>query len=118
MDYEKNVLPDFVVPNHYELTLTPNFERDYKYRGSVAIHLELRKEGLRNITLHARELELGKCIYTPFNLQSSKGIAVVASIAVTNNEETTVDILFPDDLPDGEGVLSIGFVGKKLIRRS
>ena len=50
-DYEKNILPDFVIPEHYELSLTPNLEGDFKYQGSVAINLELRKEGLRSSTL-------------------------------------------------------------------
>ena len=75
-------------------------------RGSVAINLELRKEGLRSITLHANELELGKCTYTSFNSERSNEIALIANTAITyNEEETTVDILFTDDLPIGKGSL-------------
>ena len=115
-DYEKNILPDYVVPKHYELALTPNLEGDYKYRGSAAINLELRTEGLRKITLHAKELELAKCVYTAGNTEESRNIVGVASSAIIyNEEETTVDILFPDDLPIGAGTLSIDFIGKNSI---
>ena len=67
--------------------------------------MELNRERLRVITLHAKELELGKWVYTPVNIEASKETVGVVSSNVTYNEKkTTVEITFPEDLPKGEGI--------------
>uniref|UniRef100_A0AAY4C819 Aminopeptidase n=1 Tax=Denticeps clupeoides TaxID=299321 RepID=A0AAY4C819_9TELE len=46
-------LPDFIVPDHYDLHLEPHLETDI-YTGTVSIHLRL-KQPTRHLWLHIRE---------------------------------------------------------------
>lgn len=99
------LLPAEVEPTHYDLSITPKLEGDFKFDAHVSISLKLHK-AVQEITLHSKELELVKCDFVNKDKQRT------ASSGFTFDEKlTTVTIAFDKMLDAGEGVLSIEFVG-------
>jgi aminopeptidase N len=100
------VLPSYVVPTQYDLTLTPNLGGDFNFEGVVDIDLNLHKAGLHEITLHAFELELQESWFV-----DDTGSVSVAREFVYDKELSTVCIKFVAELAPGSGMLHVSFTG-------
>ena len=90
----RDILPTTVKPTHYDLTLTPNFEK-FNYAGTVVIDLEV-KEDTTSISLNNLEIDIHSTKI------SSNGTEVSSSpkLAYNENNQTTT-ISFDKPLKSG-----------------
>jgi aminopeptidase N len=99
------VLPKYVTPTKYNLSITPNLSGDFKYKGSVDVSITLSKSGVKDIALHAFELELHTATYV-----DDAGVHE-ASDFVYDAKLSTVTCKFDSVLAEGQGILRISFTG-------
>lgn len=104
MTQNREVLPRKIIPNHYNLTLKPNF-KSFKFDGNVKIDLQI-KENTGVILLNGTELEI-----LSVNLRNE-----IEEIAISdfNLDESSqiISINLKDEVAQGNYVLEINFIGE------
>mmetsp|Transcript_12473 Transcript_12473/g.14340 ORF Transcript_12473/g.14340 Transcript_12473/m.14340 type:complete len:883 (+) Transcript_12473:111-2759(+) len=103
---DRVVLSDQVIPSHYDISITPNLSGDFKFQASVKIHFEVKAPTLKSISLHCWELDLLSASYSPEN-----GKAFDSNGFDFDENLKTVTVKFGPELPVGNGVLSIEYLG-------
>jgi|UniRef100_A0A7S4GCC8 aminopeptidase N len=98
------LLPDDVLPEHYDLSLEPNLQ-DFQFDGVVKIDCEVHV-ATDVITVHARELVIGEVTFDP-----ADGKAMEADEISLKKKAQTATFKFLDVLPTGKGRLTIKFKG-------
>lgn len=100
---ERVVLPLNVSPKHYAIELKPDLDR-LEFVGSEDISVEV-SASTKVIKLHAKEIQIIDA--------SFKGTDVKIDVTEISYQikETTVTLVFSNDIPLGEGILSISFRG-------
>eukprot|EP01062_Namystynia_karyoxenos_P059363 TRINITY_DN507_c0_g1_i3.p1 TRINITY_DN507_c0_g1~~TRINITY_DN507_c0_g1_i3.p1 ORF type:complete len:912 (+),score=335.98 TRINITY_DN507_c0_g1_i3:86-2737(+) len=101
---QRELLPNSVVPSHYDLSLDPDLVR-FTYTGTVAITVDVH-EPVTSITLHAKKLLFSAVKYKP-----AQGDAQDATVISVNVKKTTLTLGFPQQIAVGSGVLTINFQG-------
>lgn len=100
------LLPSSVVPVNYDVQLRPDFQK-FTFDGIVNIQIEIR-ETTREIVLHAADLNI---------MSSEVALCCDGSSSVTpvelhlDRELETATLVFADDLPVGNALLSIPYFG-------
>jgi hypothetical protein len=102
---DREVLPSSVVPKHYHLSLTPNFET-FKYAGAVNVTLDIEKPTSK-IVLNALELELHSA-----EVKTKAGVLKATGISV-DEEKQEATLEFGEELKAGKEAaqLRIEFTG-------
>ena len=96
-------LPDWIVPQHYDLTLSVEPELEV-FSGSVAIQVEAR-ETRQSIILHALELELSRAVI-------NAGSSAMAGTITADPVSETVTLDFPNSVQKGSALLTLAFSGR------
>jgi hypothetical protein len=94
------VLPPSSEPLAYNLAIALRLE-DHAFDGDVTIDVEVRESGLRELTLHAKELTFTSAT---FGAELATGIKV-------DNEKATVTFSFANALPRGTSKLNVVYSG-------
>ena len=94
------VLPPSSEPLAYNLTIALRLE-DHAFDGDVTIDVEVRESGLRELTLHAKELTFTSATF---------GAELATDIKV-DTEKTTVTFSFANALPRGTSKLNVVYSG-------
>src|SRR5215469_7761753 len=97
---ERIVLPDGVVPVHYDLAVVPDAAK-LTFTGKVSITLDVQRP-TRTITLNAADLTISKV--------SLKGVAKAPSVSFDKQQETAT-FSFTAPVSKGQHVLSIEYAG-------
>lgn len=97
---DRLVLPDTVVPSHYELRIVPD-SRHLSFTGSVKIDLQVR-QATQQIVLNAADLDFSKV-----RLSGVKAAPAVSYDA----EQQTATLSFPSPVAAGRHVLTIDYSG-------
>ena len=95
------VLPDTVVPSHYDLHIVTDSQR-LSFTGSVKIDLEVR-QATQQIVLNAADLAFGKVRLS--------GVKAAPAVSF-DTEQQTATLSFPSPVAAGRHVLSIDYSGK------
>lgn len=96
-------LPNHIAPERYRIMLHPDLER-FEFKGEETVYLEL-KRGIREISLHARELTVSSAIFR-------KGEDEWKAIKISYDKKAeTVTFRFGALLPRGSGELGLKFEG-------
>lgn len=101
---ERVVLPQHLVPSHYDLELTPNLET-FDFTCDEVIHVDVR-ETTKEVTLHSREIYLETVAF-----HGEGGKEVKAIEFNYNNKYHTVRIVFEEELAVGKGRVVIHYRG-------
>ncbi len=102
---ERVQLPRQLVPSHYELEITPDFE---KLSFSTNEHIDVTvHEETDTLTLHAREITVHSVF---FKARGSKKEIKLSELSY-NFKKNTVSFGFEENLPSGEGILTIKYTG-------
>jgi len=101
----RQLLPDDVIPESYDLTLEPDLEK-YVFDGEVKILCDV-KVATDVITLHAYELTVSDA---SFKAEEDSKTLEADQITVTKSA-TTVALTFKEQLPTGKGCLTVKFRG-------
>jgi puromycin-sensitive aminopeptidase len=96
-------LPEWIVPQHYDLTLSVEPELEI-FSGSVTIRLDIR-ESMECIVLHALELEISKAVITV-------GESAIAGTITADPALETVIVDFSKRLAKGPALLTLVFSGR------
>jgi aminopeptidase N len=100
------LLPNDVVPLHYDLELTPDLEK-LEFYCIEGIKVTVNKAEVKEITLHAKEIYISSVSY--------KGADSTKEISTTeinyDIKYNTVRFVFEDFLPLDKGTLNIKFRG-------
>ncbi len=91
------LLPDSVIPVNYDIRLWPDFDT-FTFVGTVSIDVDIR-EPVREITLHALELEI-----KPENVEvwcNAKTSPIIAQEVRFNEEAQTATFVFAEEIPAG-----------------
>ena len=102
---ERVVLPTQLLPVHYSLEITPNFE-ELTFATEEVIDVTVREETDR-FTLHAREITIHAVSFV--SAGNSKEIKM--SEISYNFKSNTVSIVFESSVPVGEGKVNIKYSG-------
>lgn len=102
---DRVVLPTDVVPQHYDLELTPNLER-LDFHCSEEIHVDVLRS-VQEITLHSREIFIESATF----VTSGSGSNPTVTNIDYNVKYHTVKFTFDKELPTGSGKLQIQFRG-------
>jgi len=98
-----------VYPSHYSLELSPDLEKLEFYCDEV-IDVEVRTEGVSEITLHSKEIFIEKVTFKSSSLLLEATNPTIAEINY-NVKYNTVRLVFDGALPVGTGKLSIRYRG-------
>mmetsp|Transcript_7528 Transcript_7528/g.7752 ORF Transcript_7528/g.7752 Transcript_7528/m.7752 type:complete len:879 (+) Transcript_7528:105-2741(+) len=101
---DRVVLPLCVSPRHYAIQLTPDLER-LEFDGSESIDIAVLS-ATKEIKLHTKEIHISDASFKG----TDNEIKPVVQISY-NLKDTTVTLEFSDNLPLGDGVLSVSFRG-------
>jgi aminopeptidase N len=99
------LLRNSFAPARYVLALEPDLQR-FTFDGNVSIVGRVNKS-TSSIILHAKELSI-----TSASFSTSEKKQVAATQIKHNLKEHTVEFVFSEALPEGEGTLSIPYVGQ------
>ena len=102
---DRVVLPSDVVPQHYELELTPNFDKLDFFCNQV-IEVNVTNGNVTEITMHSKEIFIESAVFT----SQSASTHDVTSINY-NVKYHTVKLTFESALPAGAGKLTLKFRG-------
>lgn len=105
---ERVVLSTDIEVSEYDLTISTNITGNYRYDGTVCMDVDVRKKGLKSLTLHSKELQITE---SSFKAKES-GQEVKTKEVRYDIKATTVTIEFENALPMGEGKIEIEFVGQ------
>lgn len=99
-----HLLPEYVKPHTYKITLKPNLE-EFTFYGEETIHLHLEKP-TDEIILHAVEIDV-----VTVEIIDKKKKKITGT--VTYNKETeTATLIFPEEIQTGEKELFLTFNGE------
>ncbi len=98
------ILKNAFVPALYAVELSPDLVR-FIFDGNVSISGNVQ-EATNSIILHSKELLIPSASFS-----TSEKKTINASQIKFNITDTTVEFIFPEPIPAGEGVLTIPFVG-------
>lgn len=102
---DRQILPTNVVPTHYHLSLTPNFDT-FKYAGTVSVTLDVEKP-TSQIVLNVLELELHSA-----SLKTKSGTLEATGIKIDEEkQEATVQFEKEIDVGKAAATLKITFTG-------
>lgn len=103
---ERVTLPIDVLPTHYSLELTPNFEK-LEFFCNEEIKVSVTKEGVTEVSMHSKEIFIESAAF------SSVGAASVpAVVGISYNVKyNTVKFTFDGSLPVGDGLIKIRYRG-------
>ncbi|MDO8515809.1 MAG: M1 family peptidase, partial [bacterium] len=104
MSKKSCLLPDSVVPSHYELELTPDL-KNFTFQGYVAISVDVRKP-TKTIVLHGADLEIIRCIFSGADHRDDRP----SSVSI-DKETETITLSFEDELSVGKGTVVIRYAG-------
>lgn len=82
---KREILPDNVVPLHYDLTVEPDF-KTFKFEGSVKIELKINDSAIDTVRLNTIDIDI----------HSAKIGDATASKINTDEEQQVVDFVFPE----------------------
>jgi aminopeptidase 2 len=102
---QREILPDNVIPKHYRLSLTPDFN-SFKFAGKVAVTLDVKKP-TSSIVLNALELELHKANVTT----AGKNLESKNIMFDEEKQEATFEFGEELQVKDEGAVLEIEFTG-------
>tara|TARA_B100000795_G_C22620293_1_gene368595 strand:- start:22 stop:684 length:663 start_codon:yes stop_codon:yes gene_type:complete len=94
------VLPPSSEPIAYNLTIALRIE-DHAFDGDITIDVDVRESGLRELTLHAKDLTF---------ISATFGAELATDIKV-DDEKTTVTFTFANALPKGASKLNVVYAG-------
>ena len=94
------VLPPSSEPVAYNLTIAPRLA-DHAFDGDCTIDVDVRESGLRELTLHAKDLTFTSATF---------GADLATDIKV-DDEKTTVTFTFANALPKGTSKLNVMYSG-------
>tara|TARA_B100000676_G_scaffold78501_1_gene78240 strand:- start:2807 stop:5386 length:2580 start_codon:yes stop_codon:yes gene_type:complete len=100
----RQILPRKIIPNHYNLTLKPNF-KSFKFDGNVKIDVEV-KENTDVILLNGTELEILSVNF------SNKTEGITISDFNLDENSQIISINLKDKVAQGNYVLEIDFIGE------
>jgi len=101
VEVTRNLLPTDVVPLHYDLSLVPDL-KNYTFDGTVVINVKVKKEGLKQFTVHSNDIKISSVVFG----ESNKGTCAF------NEKDTTVTFTFDSALPAGDGKVTIVYQGQ------
>mmetsp|Transcript_26049 Transcript_26049/g.42016 ORF Transcript_26049/g.42016 Transcript_26049/m.42016 type:complete len:900 (+) Transcript_26049:614-3313(+) len=99
-------LPTYFDPVCYEVKVDVNLNGNFRFDGKVNIDAEMKKEGVKEIVLHGKELQCSQATFT-----SGDGKVIKCEKIIQDLASTTITFTFGEKLPKGKCVLAIDFVG-------
>ena len=99
------VLPTNVVPEHYELIITPNLET-CEFDGEMTMSVACGTAGTDTVELHSKEINIVTAEYVP-----ETGDAIAIKGISYDLELTTVALKFKTALPEGQGSVKVTYKG-------
>ncbi|AJS53067.1 Ape2p [Saccharomyces cerevisiae YJM1447] len=100
---KREILPDNVVPLHYDLTVEPDF-KTFKFEGSVKIELKINNPAIDTVTLNTVDIDI----------HSAKIGDVTSSEIISEEEQQVTTFAFPKGTMSsfkGNAFLDIKFTG-------
>ncbi|GBG27365.1 Aminopeptidase M1 [Hondaea fermentalgiana] len=101
------VLPTDVEVFEYDLTISTNLSGNFRFEGNVRLDVEVTKANVKEVTLHSKELQI---LEASFKTKGSEKDLRVTGLNY-NIKSSTVTLVFDEALPEGEGFISIEFMG-------
>lgn len=104
---ERVTLPTDVLPTHYSLELTPDFEK-LEFFCNEEINVSVTKGDVSEVSMHSKEIFIETA---SFSSATSGGAAPVVTGINYNVKYNTVKFTFDGPLPVGDGVIKIRYRG-------
>jgi len=104
---DRVLLPKDVVPSYYDLTIQTNMGGNWRYDGTVKIHVEV-KNSVTSMMLHCKELHLEDVSFVADGKEKKPIVFTKVDYDVVWN---TATIHFKEALPKGKGVVEVAYTG-------
>lgn len=103
---DRSVLPDSLVPVHYEISLTDLLFNDpWTYHGLVKIHVKVQRS-TRMVILNTKKLELQDT-----RILVDGKLVAESSTCSYDPDEQRATIALEESIPEGDALIAINFIG-------